>query len=220
MHCRRRRGCFSTNHHNQQSTWSPSLGMPYPTNSTLFITLFKKGGGSNPWSKTKKGFFWTIFKKTAVLVGYGIPNDIGDVCGDDWLKFENIFFCACNAYYGLQHLKIQIEPIFPQLLCERPKVDVHINSFVWAFIVSAEAHKSGWPETLGFLIVSFLSKYNFLEPGNIKKLYTNKAQKRNTFTKAQLVQRVWRLPKPTSSLNFSTWTPASSKGNLILRKHV
>ena len=120
-------------------------------------------------------------------------------------NLKNIFFCACNAYYGLLHLKIQIEPIFPQLVCERPKVEVHINSFVWAFIVSAEAHKSGWPEALGFLIVSFFSKYNFLELGNIKILYTNKAQKRNTFTKAQLVQGVWRFTKSTSSLNSSTW---------------
>ena len=35
MHCKRRRGCFSTNHHHQQSTWSTSLGMPYPTNSAV-----------------------------------------------------------------------------------------------------------------------------------------------------------------------------------------
>ena len=173
MHCRRRRGYFSTNHHHQQSTWSPSLGMPYPTNSALFINLLKKGGGSNPWSKTKKGVFWTMFKKK-LQYWSGMASQmilVMFVVMIGW-NLKNIVFCACKAYYGLQHLK----PIFPQLLCERPKVDVHINSFVWAFIVSAEAHKSGWPETLGFLIVSFLSKYNFLEPGNIKILYTNRKE--------------------------------------------
>ena len=136
--------------------------------------------------------FW---KKTAVLVGCGIPNDIDDVCGDDWLKFEKYLLLRLQCILWPFAPQIQIEPIFPQLVCERPKVEVHINSFVWAFIVSAEAHKSGWPETLGFLIVSFFSKYNFLEPRNMKILYTNKAQKRNTFTKAQLVRRVWRFPK-------------------------
>ena len=110
------------------------------------------------------------------MVGCGIPNDIDDVCGDDWLKFEKHLLLRLQCILWPFAPQIQIEPIFSQLVCERPKVDVHINSFVWAFIVSAEAHKSGWPETLGFLIVSFLSKYNFLEPGNIKILYTNRKE--------------------------------------------